>query len=115
MARRKKTPFAPWVTMASDGIEKRYIRLGNTLLYSPAFLQLSASAKQMYIYMLIESAGQREFTMPRLKYLVFSKKDSAISAKNELEKAGFIETVQNNANLRKPNVYRFSEHWKEQL
>lgn len=114
MARKKKTPFAPWETRTSDGIEKRYIRLGNTLLYSSAFLQLSAKAKETYIYMRIESAGKREFTMPHSKYIQFSKKDSFLRARDELEKAGFIETLQHNANLRKPNVYCFSERWKEQ-
>ena len=76
MARQKKTPFAPWETTASDGIEKRYTRLGNTLLYAPAFLQLSANAKQAYLYMKIESAGKREFTMPRSKQIRFTNKDS---------------------------------------
>lgn len=114
MPRKKKTPFAPWETLANDGIEKRYIRLGNTLLYSPAFLRLSSKAKEIYLYMRIESAGQREFTLPYSKYTVFSKKDSFLRAREELEKAGFIETIQHNGNLRKPNVYRFSERWKEQ-
>lgn len=114
MARQKKTPFAPWETRASDGIEKRYIRLGNTLLYDPAFLQLSPMAKQAYIYMRIESAGKPEFIMPHSKYTKFAKKDSFLRAREELENAGFIETVQHNGNLRKPNVYRFSERWKEQ-
>lgn len=114
MPRKKKTPFAPWETMVSDGIEKRYIRLGNTLLYSSAFLQLSAKAKEVYLYMRIESAGQREFTLPYSKYTLFSKKDSFLRAREELENAGFIEIVQYNGNLRKPNVYRFSERWKKQ-
>ncbi len=114
MARQKKTPFAPWETRTSDGIEKRYIRLGNSLLYSPAFLQLSANAKQAYIYMKIESAGKPEFTMPRSKQILFTNKDSFLRAREELEKAGFIETIQHNGNLRKANVYRFSARWKEQ-
>lgn len=113
MARKKKTPFAPWETRKSDGIEKRYIRLADSLLCSPAFLQLSGNATRAYIYMRIESAGKPEFTMPRSKYIRFMKKDSFLTAREELETAGFIETVQNNANLRKPNVYRFSERWKE--
>lgn len=114
MPRKKKTPFAPWETLASDGIEKRYTRFGNTLLYSPAFLRLSANAKQAYLYMKIESAGKKEFTMPRQKQNMFTNKNSFLRAKEELEQAGFIETIQNNANLRKPNVYGFSERWKEQ-
>lgn len=114
MARQKKIPFPPWETRANDGIEKRYIRLGNTLLYDPAFLHLSANAKQAYLYMLIESAGKREFTMPRSKQIAFTSKDSFLRAKDELEKAGFIETIQNNGNLRKPNVYGFSVRWKDQ-
>lgn len=113
MARQKKIPFAPWETRAGDGIENRFIRLGNTLLYDPAFLQLSAKAKEVYIYMRIESAGKKEFTLPHSKYIQFSKKDSFLRARDELEKAGFIEMVQSNGNLRKPNVYSFSERWKD--
>lgn len=113
MAGKKKTPFAPWETKASNGIEKRYVRLANTMLCSPAFLQLSGNATRVYVYMRIESAGKREFTMPRSKYIKFIKKDAFLTATEELEKAGFIE-IQHNANLRKPNVYRFSERWKEQ-
>jgi hypothetical protein len=113
MAKRKITPFAPWETKTSDGIEKRYFRLGNSLLYAPAFLQLSPNAKQVYLYMRIESSGKKEFIMPRSKQTKFTSKDSFLRAKEELEAAGFIDTVQNNSNIRKPNIYCFSERWKE--
>lgn len=83
MAKQKKTPFAPWETTTSDGIEKRYTRFGNTLLYSPAFLRLSPNAKQAYLYMKIESAGKKEFIMPRQKQIRFTNKDSFLRAKNE--------------------------------
>ena len=35
-----------------------------------------------------------------------------LNAKEELIKKGFIVLKQNNANLRKPNIYAFSEEWK---
>ena len=41
MARQKKTPFPAWQTCKTDGIENRYIRLGNSQLLHPALLNLS--------------------------------------------------------------------------
>ena len=112
MARTKKTPFAPWQTCKESGIEERYIRLGNSQLLHPAMLDLSDKARTIYIYMLLESGGKREFTFPRSKYSKIAGHTVFQNAKDELLQKGFIRVKQNNANLRKANIYEFSDGWK---
>ena len=91
MARTKKTPFAPWQTCKESGIEERYIRLGNSQLLHPAMLDLSDKARTIYIYMLLESGGKREFTFPRSKYSKIAGHTVFQNAKDELLQKGFIK------------------------
>ncbi len=112
MARIKKTPFPPWQTLKQDGIEKRYVRLANTQLCASAMNNLSNTAFRVYVHMLLESEGKREFTFPVSKYKKFTTKPTFQKAKEELIAAGFIVERQNNSNLRKANVYEFSDEWK---
>lgn len=112
MARTKKTPFAPWQSCKNDGIEQRYIRLGNSQLLHPSMINLSDKARTVYIYMLLESGGKREFTFPRSKYMQISSISAFKNAKAELIEKGFIKEKQNNKNLRKPNIYEFCEDWQ---
>lgn len=113
MAGTKKTPFPPWQSAKKDGIESRFVRLGNSILIHPAYLELSSSAKVIYIYMLLESGGQKEFTFPLSKYKKIVTPRTFRTARDELISSGFIIVKQNNQNLRKPNVYEFSGQWKE--
>ena len=110
---KKKTPFQPWTTLKPNGIEERYIRLGNSLMKCSAFKELSSTAKLVWIYMLLESGGQREFEFSASVYTALMDKKTFLKARNELIEAGFIEIKQNNAHVRKANVYAFSEKWKE--
>lgn len=115
MAKTKKTPFPPWQTCKDSGIEERYIRLGNSQLLHYATQSLSDKAFKIYSYMLLEAGGHKEFTFPRSKYKKISSPDAFDRAKKELLQKGFIEEKQNNKNLRKPNIYEFSEKWKEYM
>lgn len=112
MARTKKTPFQPWESRAEGGVEKRYIRLGATIMASEAMLSLSSSAFRVYCHMRIESGGKRSFKFPYSKYKIFMTRPTFIKARDELVEKGFIDVVQNNQNLRKANIYCFSERWK---
>lgn len=112
MARSKKTPFPVWQTCKPTGIEERYIRLGNSQMLHPATMGLSDKAARIYNYMLLEAGGKREFTFPRSKYSKLAGNDVFQRAKDELIEKGFIKVKQNNANLRKANIYEFSEAWK---
>ncbi len=115
MARQKKTPFQPWLSRQPDGIEKRYIRLGNSQLLHPAMLNLGKAAFKIYVYMLLESGGKVEFELPRAKYKKIVAPATFQKAVEELSEAGFIEVVQRNANIQKPNKYRFSSGWKVKI
>ena len=113
MARSKKTPFPAWQTCKPTGIEERYIRLGNSQMLHPATMGLSDKAARIYNYMLLEAGGNREFTFPRSKYIRISSISAFKNAKDELISKGFIKEKQNNKNLRKPNIYEFSDAWKQ--
>lgn len=112
MPRKKMTPFPPWQTCKDDGAEQRYIRLGNSQLMHPAIRNLSPTAFKIYTYMLLESGGKRAFTYPYSKYKGIISKQGFQLIKGELIEAGLIREVQNNANLRKPNIYEFTDEWK---
>lgn len=113
MPRTKKIPFKPWQTCKENGIEERYIRLGNSQLLHKATKDLSDKAFKIYAYMLLEAGGKMEFEFPQQKWSKISSKDAFHRAKAELIEKGFITLKQSNANLRKPNIYAFSEGWKE--
>ncbi|WP_285824054.1 hypothetical protein [Schaedlerella arabinosiphila] len=112
MSRRKRTPFQPWETRNADGIEKRYIRMGVTQLSAEVMRKLSPAAFKIYVYMKIESSGCKQFTFPHSKYCSFMSKPTFFKVVTELENQGFIDVIQRNRNLRRSNIYAFSERWK---
>ncbi len=114
MAKIKKTPFAPWETRNTNGVEKRYIRLGVTQMASDTMRKLSPSAFKIYTYMKLESGGNKNFEFPHTKYKGWISKPTFFKAVEELESMGFIDIKFRNKNIRKPNVYSFSERWKQQ-
>lgn len=113
MARIKKVPFQAWESRAEGGIEKRYYRMGATIMASEAMLSLSNSAFRVYSHMRLESGGKRSFKFPYSKYKIFMTRPTFVKARDELVQRGFIEIVQNNKNLRQANIYCFSEKWKQ--
>lgn len=112
MAKHKITPFEPWETKNANGVEKRYFRMGATLMASEQMRSLSSSAFKIYCYMRIESGGNRSFKFPHVKYRSYMSKPTFQKAKQELIDKGFIDVVRNNKNLRMANIYAFSERWK---
>lgn len=112
MGRVRKVPFQPWEGKTDNGIEKRYFRLGASIMASEAMLSLSSSAFRVYCHMRIESGGKRSFKFPYSKYKIFMARPTFVKARDELVEKGFIDVIQNNKNLRKANIYAFSERWK---
>jgi hypothetical protein len=112
MSKTKIVRFPPWQTKNDTGIEKRYIRIGVTMTSSEVFRNLSSSAVRIYINMMMESGGSKNFKFPYNKYSSYMSKPTFFRARDELIKYGFIEIVHNNRNLRKANEYCFSEKWK---
>jgi hypothetical protein len=113
MARTKKTPFPTWATKKPNGIENRYIRLGDTFMLDLTVKNLSHAAFRVYTHMVLESGGKVEFIFPCSKWNMFISRGGFQSAKRELIDAGLIEVVEENWNTRKPNIYRFSAAWKD--
>ena len=109
---KKITPFEQWETKNANGVEKRYFRMGATLMASEPMRSLSPSAFKTYCYMRIESAGNRSFKFPHAKYRSYMSKPTFQKAKRELIDKGFIDVIQSNKNLRKSNIYAFSDRWK---
>lgn len=115
MAGYRKTkivPFQPWETRNADGSEKRYFRLGAGIMASESMRSLSGNAFKVLCYMKIESAGKRSFTFSYSKYKSYMTRPTFNKVLKELEIHGFIEVLQHNKNLRKANVYMFSDKWK---
>lgn len=112
MPRYKKTPFQSWETKSDNGEEKRYFRLGATIMASEPMRSLSPSAFKIYCFMRIESGGKRSFTFPHAKYQAYMSKPTFFKALKELEEHGFVDVIKHNGNLRKANIYAFSERWK---
>jgi len=112
MSKFKKTPFKPWETKNADGMERRFIRMGNTQMCSERMRKLSSIAFKIYCYMKLESGGSKQFAFPHNKYASYVTKPTFFRALKELEQNGFIDIIQRNGNLRRSNVYAFSERWK---
>lgn len=96
-------PLKRWLTASSDCREKRFVQIGNTLLFDKKFTSLSVGARYLYILAANEAAGSRDFQFPALKMKALGIK--------ELIDAGFVELVRSGRNTRTPNDYRFSFYW----
>ncbi len=110
----KSKPLKPWLTAREDGKERRFIQVGDTLLFSSAFNALKPGAQNLYLRMSMEAGNSREFVFPQTS----AKKHGIPSATfrrhvSELIKAGFISRSSGRV-TREENVYRFELEWKKQ-
>ena len=102
-------PLKRWLTASSDCREKRFVQIGNTLLFDKKFTSLSVGARYLAAN---EAAGSRDFQFPALKMKALGIKErTARKYIKELIDAGFVELVRSGRNTRTPNDYRFSFYW----
>lgn len=109
---RRGESIKGWLSARPDSAEKRFVQVGNTLLLSKTFQELSTGARHTYLCMAMESGGKREFTFPRaaaIKYGISAR--SLLRYVEELTKAKFI-TVRSGKTVRQPSEYAFSFEWK---
>lgn len=107
-------PLKRWLTSSSDCRERRFVQIGNTLLFDKRFTSLSVGARYLYILAANEAAGSRDFQFPALKMKALGIKErTARKYIKELVDAGFIELVRSGRNTRTPNDHCFSFHWLE--
>ena len=116
MPRRKAAKncnIRPWLSANSDCKEAIFTLIGNSLLLSEAFQQLTPGAQVTYIIMTVQSAGRREFQFPSGTARRYGLAEKSFRRYvGELEKAGFI-TVNSGKLTREPNIYTFSLQWKQ--
>jgi hypothetical protein len=105
----------PWLSARSDCKDQRFIQLGNSLLLSYQWQHLKPGASNLYLCMCMEAGGQRQFQFPRStaqnKYGI----DDASFRRytRELLEAKFIILVSSGACSKQPNIYAFSDGWKD--
>ena len=102
-----------WLSAYPDGKEKRFIQIGNSLLFSSNFQELSDGAKHLYQCCAMESGGRREFEFPLKAAKKYGLAEKSFRRHiTELVNGGFIE-FNSGANTRQPNKYSFSFQWKQ--
>jgi len=112
--RRSKQPLPGWLSAKSDGFDHRFIQVGNSLLLSKAFQELSYGAVFTYLCMAMESAGKIEYIFPRSAARKFGISDSSAERYiKELIRKGYITLKSSGRTVRQPNVYRFCFDWKQ--
>ena len=118
MPRRKAAPNCAipfWMSAKQDCRENRFVQLGNSLLLSPEFQQLSMGARCLYICTAMEAGGRRNFTFPQsaaTKYGINPR--SMRRYLQELISTGFVEVETSGRWTRESNRYLFSMRWRGQ-
>lgn len=102
----------PWLSARVDCKEKRFVQIGNSLMFSEAFQRLNSGSKHLYFCMALESAGRSYFTFPLSAAKKYGISGTSLRRYiNELERKGFI-VRHSMRNLRQPNDYNFCYDWK---
>ena len=109
---KAKVELIPWMSARADNVEKRFIQVGNTLLFNQAFQSLGAGSQMLYLCMAMESAGKRKFIFPQAAAKKYKITPSSLRRHiDELEAKGFIKVYSGKA-TRDPNLYEFCYDWK---
>lgn len=104
----EKCTILPWLSAKPDSREGRFIQIGNSLLLSDKFHELSNGARLLYICMAMESGGRREFQFPQAAAIKYGFVPSSFDRnKKELLKAGCIILKSSGRLTREKNEYAF--------
>lgn len=119
MSRRKAAcncSFPFWLSAKRDCREGRFIQVGNSLLLSPAFQELSTGARCLYLCCTLEAGGRKNFIFPQAaaKKYGFAPR-SMRRHMAELLSSGFIELESSGRITRQENLYCFSTQWRNKL
>ena len=109
---KNKVELVPWMSARPDNVEKRFIQVGNTLLFNKVFQSLGAGSQKLYLCMAMESGGKRDFTFPQKAAEKYGIKPSSLWRHiKELEAGKFIK-VYSGKPTREPNKYEYCPQWK---
>jgi len=130
MSKIKFTKFLPTQTMKTycknQGLNERHIRISRSMLYSEAFMSLSAVALKLYISIRMKFYKEEEQNIDfefskslgiKLLHLSTNSEKTIRKGLKELVKIGFLEQTRfskcGGKNNKIPNRFKFSERWKE--
>lgn len=109
---KAKVELVPWLSARPDNVEKRFIQVGDTLLFHKAFRSLTVGSRYTYFCMAMECAGRRSFLFPQATAKKYKITPSSLRRHvDELEAKGFIK-VYSGKITREPNRYEFCFDWK---
>ena len=110
--RRRKIEIVPWMSGNPTNEEKRFIQVGNSLLFHDAFNRLTVGCRYLYFCMSMECAGKRKFVFPQAAAKKYGITPSSLRRHiDELEAEHFIKVYSGKC-VRKPNIYEFCFDWK---
>lgn len=133
MGKRKK-PYAPKLFESSKGTKDPYAGIYETMLISPAFLNLTKNQRLLYVYMKAQYYGKRkpkndfpdieQFQRDDLFYfnMALAEKYGLYSRSNDrqfyadikaIEQHGFIKTVSNGRSTKSRSIYQFISEWQK--
>ena len=91
---KSKVELVPWMSARPDNVEKRFIQVGNTLLFNKVFQSLGSGSQMLYLCMSMESAGKRRFIFPQAAAKKYKITPSSLRRHvDELEAKGFIKVL----------------------
>ena len=106
----KKTPQPPFV-----GKPKPFVMFTRQMIRSPTFLKLSNAARVAYLLLRDQQKNiqTEEVKFPYKDAAKFMHQDTWRDAVRLLEEHGFITIRRDGGDIRRMNVYVFSDVWKE--
>lgn len=103
----------PWLSAKVDNREGRFLQIGNSLLLSKKFQELSSGAQMVYLAMALEAGGHPGFIFPLGAARKYGVSESSFSRYvKELIQKEFITLVASGRTTREPNQYKFTFGWK---
>ncbi|MHB0977716.1 MAG: hypothetical protein ACYC1U_11110 [Candidatus Aquicultorales bacterium] len=112
MSRKQTWQHLPFESKTKSG---RFTKIVNDMLESKAWYDLTASEKELYLHMKQKFNGSNardiSFTHEEGERLM-AKRTFRKSVKRLIE-LGFIDLIENWPYSMRPNIYGFSDRWKE--
>lgn len=107
----QRSAIAWYLSANADNKEGRFIQVGNSLLLSKRFQELSDGARTLYFCMAMEAGGKSELEFPASCFAKYGIPErSARRRIQELVTKGFISR-DSGWTVRQPNKYKFLP-WK---
>lgn len=116
MPRRKsaeKCKILPWLSGNADCTDKRFLQVGNSLLFNKRFQSLKDSTKMFFLCLAMESGGNREVELSSRKAAKYGFcRSTVVRCTKELIEKGFIERINPDELQFATSKYKFLFDWK---